>query len=85
MGSPDPLRHNGTNLHLTGQGEEGASFRSYALVTHVVGGMPAALPGGVVTGTVREDEGGLRLAELAMVLDTQDSIAHAERVGGGAA
>jgi hypothetical protein len=55
------------------------------LVTHVVGGMPAALPGGVVTGTVRAEAGVLRLAELAMVLDTQDSITHAERVGGGAA
>jgi hypothetical protein len=84
MGSPDPLRHNGTNLHLVEHGEDTASFRSYALVTHVVGGMPAPLPGGVVTGTVRSDGGVLRIAELGMVLDTLDSITHAERQDGAA-
>lgn len=82
MGSPDPLRHSGTNLHLVEAGGDEATFRSYAVVTHVVGGMPSPLPGGVVSGTVREEGGELRIAQLSMVLDTLESIAHSERVAG---
>ena len=42
-------------------------------LTCIVQGMPAPLPGGVVTGSVRRDEGELRISALHVVLDTTDS------------
>src|SRR3954447_10411026 len=69
MGSPSPLRHNGSNIHVTRQGDDQADFASYILVTHMVGGSPTPLPSGVVTGTVRLEDGELRIAALKVVLD----------------
>jgi hypothetical protein len=73
--SPYPLRHHGTNAHIVQQGGDGATFASYIHVTHVVDEMPAGIPGGIVTGAVREEGGRLRIAELHVVLDTQTSQA----------
>jgi SnoaL-like domain len=79
MGSPSPLRHNSSNIHLTRQDDDEADFASYILATHNVGGFPSPLPSGVVTGTVRSEGGALRISQLTVVLDTQDSVALSER------
>ena len=62
MASPYPLRHNGTNIHLTRRGESDADFASYLFVTQNVGLMPSPLPGGRVTGSVRLEDRELRIA-----------------------
>jgi hypothetical protein len=79
MGSPYPLRHHGTNIHVTRQGTDDADFASYIFVTQTVDMFPAPIPGGIVTGTVRREDGQLRLARLNVVLDTEDSTVLAER------
>jgi hypothetical protein len=81
MGSPSPLRHNSSNIHLTRQDGDEADFASYILVTHNVAGFPTPLPSGVVTGTVRPEDGVLRIARMTVVLDTQDSVPLSERTG----
>lgn len=71
--SPYPLRHNGTNVHLTAVRDGEADFRSYLFVTHVVAGAVANLSSGLCLGTVREEDGGLKLGALRVVLDFTDS------------
>jgi hypothetical protein len=78
LASPYPLRHHGSNLHITDNGDREASFASYIDVTHVVEEMPALIPGGIVRGVVRADPDRLRLAELHVVLDTMTSRSLAE-------
>ncbi len=78
--SPYPLRHNGTNVHLTERGEQGASFRSYIFVTHVAAGAVAPLASGLCLGTVRHEDGSLRLADLRVVLDFTDSRVFSEAI-----
>ena len=68
--SPYPLRHNGTNIHLSG---DDGSFRSYIFVTQIVGGTVANVSSGLCLGKVREEDGQLRLAEMHVVLDFTDS------------
>jgi hypothetical protein len=79
LGSPYPLRHNGENVHLTSRSETEAAFRSYIWVTHIVGGSPAPLSTAIVDGRVALEDGELRIAELNVVLDTEDSTVLAER------
>ena len=38
--SPYPLRHNGTNVHITEQRGDEARFSSYIFVSQIVGGGP---------------------------------------------
>ena len=71
--SPYPLRHNGTNAHIVEQLGNEATFASYIHVTQVENESPAGIPGGVVRGRVRQEPGGLRIAELGVVLDTMNS------------
>jgi SnoaL-like protein len=71
--SPYPLRHHGTNVHIVEQSDEEATFASYIHVTQIVNELPASIPGGIVRGTVRRDRGELRIAEMAVVLDTMTS------------
>ena len=71
--SPYPLRHNGTNVHVTSVDGESASFRSYLFVTHVVGGAVANLSSGQCLGRARYEDGRVRLAELHVILDFTDS------------
>ena len=71
--SPYPLRHNATNVHLTTSSPPEAGFRSYLFVTQVVGGGVSNLASGRCVGTVREEDGALRLTELRVVLDFTDS------------
>jgi hypothetical protein len=81
--SPYPLRHNATNVHVTGRRDGEADFASYLFVTQIVGGSVANLSTGTVTGTIREEDGAHRLAALHVVLDTQDSEVFAARVTAG--
>jgi hypothetical protein len=71
--SPYPLRHNGTNVHLTSAVGAEATFRSYLFVTHVVGGAVANLSSGLCLGSVREEDGRVKLAELRVILDFTSS------------
>ena len=71
--SPYPLRHNGLNVHVTRNDGGEADFRSYLFVTQIVGGAVANLSTGIVLGTVREEDGALRIADLRVILDTTDS------------
>jgi hypothetical protein len=71
--SPYPLRHHGTNVHLSRTTADGAEFRSYLFVTQIVGGAVTNLSTGIVVGTVREEDGALRIADLRVILDTIDS------------
>lgn len=71
--SPYPLRHNGTNVHITESRANAVDFRSYIFVTHVVGGAVGNLSSGLCLGTVREDGGSPRFADLRVVLDFTDS------------
>ena len=78
LNSPYPLRHNGANVHFTGDREGDAPFAMYVDVTHVVDQMPASIPGGVVRGKVRQLSEGLRICEFGMVLDTMTSQTFSE-------
>ncbi len=71
--SPYPLRHNGTNIHLTRSDDSQADFRSYLFVTHIVDGGVSNLSSGLCLGTVRADGGAVRIADLRVVLDFTDS------------
>jgi SnoaL-like domain len=73
LDSPYPLRHNGTNVHLTGTDGEDALFASYIFVTQIVDGLVSNLSTGVVTGSVRQDGGVPKLASLNVILDTEPS------------
>jgi hypothetical protein len=71
--SPYPLRHNGTNIHVTDANDTEAEFRSYIFVTQIVEHAVSNLSSALVLGRARMENGKLRLAELRVVLDTADS------------
>jgi hypothetical protein len=71
--SPYPLRHHGTNVHIHEDRGNEATFASYIHVTQVMNESPAPIPGGIVTGTVRDENGALRIAAMHVVLDTMTS------------
>ncbi len=73
LNSPYPLRHNGANVHFTGDRDGDAPFAMYVDVTHIVDEMPASLPGGIVRGRVRQEGDRLRICELGIVLDAMSS------------
>ncbi len=73
LDSPSPLRHNGTNVHLTGTRGGDLVFTSYIFVTQIVEGQVSNLSTGIVTGSVRNDGGTLKLSSLHVVLDTESS------------
>lgn len=67
--SPYPLRHNGTNVHLTARRDGEVDFRSYLFVTQIVDGAVSNLSTGICLGTAREEDGVLQLAALRVILD----------------
>jgi hypothetical protein len=71
--SPYPLRHHGTNVHIVDQRGDVATFASYIHVTQVANETPVSIPGGIVRGSVRNENGELRISELFVVLDTMTS------------
>jgi hypothetical protein len=75
LDSPYPLRHHLTNFHLVTLDGDEARFRHYLSVTQVKDVFPTAVPGGVIEGAVRRQPGGgLAISDLALVLDTMDSV-----------
>ena len=78
VNSPYPLRHNGTNVHITGQHGDEASFSSYIFVSQIAGGV-SPLSTAIVNGRVRREGDVLLLAELEVVLDTMESKVFSER------
>ncbi len=78
MNSPYPLRHNASNVHVVDERNDEATFASYIFVTQIVEGV-APLSTGIVTGTVRSEPDGLRIAELNVVLDTMASVVFSQR------
>lgn len=79
-GSPYPLRHNGTNVHLTATRPGEADFRSYIFVTHIVDMAVTNLSSGLVVGTVRHEDGRARFADMRVVLDFTTSVPFTEAV-----
>jgi hypothetical protein len=77
--SPHPLRHNGENIHVRDATDTTAEFRSYIWVTQIVGGSPSPLSTAIVHGSVVVEDGTLRIADLNVVLDTEDSTVLAEK------
>ena len=57
-GSPYPLRHNATNVHLVEHRGSEASFVSYIFVTHITEAGVTNLSSGHCTGAVRNDDDG---------------------------
>lgn len=77
--SPYPLRHNGTNIHITGRSGDEVTFDSYIFVTQIVAGAVSNLSTGHCHGTVRMEGGAARIAAMHVVLDTMDSEVFATR------
>jgi SnoaL-like domain len=73
LDSPSPLRHNGTNVHITGTEDGDDMFSSYIFVTQILEGQVSNLSTGIVTGSVRLSEGQLKISSLHVVLDTESS------------
>lgn len=71
--SPYPLRHNGTNVHITGCRGGVVDFRSYLFVTQIVGGAVTNLASGQCVGAVRIEDGKARIADLRVILDFTNS------------
>ena len=78
INSPYPLRHNASNVHVVDDRGDEATFASYIFVTQIIEGV-APLSTGIVTGTVRSEPDGLRIAELNVVLDTMASVVFSQR------
>ena len=76
--SPYPLRHNAANVHVVEDRGDEATFSSYIFVTQIIEGV-APLSTAIVTGTVRSESDGLRIAELHVVLDTMKSVVFGQR------
>jgi hypothetical protein len=71
--SPYPLRHNGTNVHVTSTSGGEAGYRSYLFVTNIVEGVVTNTATGLCLGTVREEDGTLKIAEMRVILDCTNS------------
>jgi hypothetical protein len=78
--SPFPLRHNGTNIHVTRATGDEAGFASYIFVSHIMAGKVSPLSTGRFTGTVRREHERLVFAVLTVTLDTADSVTLAEHM-----
>jgi hypothetical protein len=79
LGSPHPLRHGGENVHLMNPAESTSDFRSYIRVSQIISGSPSHLSTAIVHGSVTMEDGVLKIADLNVVLDTEDSTVLAEK------
>lgn len=77
LASPYPLRHQVTNFHLVGDepadAETPVPFRSTLLVTKVGESGLVLMSSAIVSGSVRTEDGALRLDALEVVLDKTPS------------
>lgn len=72
--SPYPLRHHATNVHRTGTDGEVTCARFYIFVNQTANFVPFAVSSGVVDVGVRRGTNGLEFTEMAVVLDTANSV-----------
>jgi len=77
--SPYPLRHHGSNFHVTARSGDSVDFRSYIFVTQVESVVPVGVSSAVVEGTIRREGGELRLSRMELVLDMTTSVAFKDR------
>jgi len=73
QGSPSPLRHGGENIHISAERGDEVEFRSYIRVSQIVDGSPSNLSTAIVEGTMRREDGQLRISAMTVILDTADS------------
>ena len=71
--SPHPLRHGAENVHVLNATDTRAEFRSYIRVSQIVEGKVSHLSTAIVHGSVAIEDGALGIADLNVVLDTEDS------------
>ncbi|MCU1375889.1 MAG: hypothetical protein JWO68_3175 [Actinomycetia bacterium] len=69
-GSPTPLRHHATNVHVVAERADEVDLRSYLLVNQLEDRRPSMLSSGVVHATVRSVGGELLISRLEVVLDS---------------
>jgi hypothetical protein len=81
LDSPYPLRHNGTNVHLTGTSGDDVLFASYLYVTQVESVLPVGVSSAIVTGSVRRVDGVVQLASMEVTLDMTTSVLFREARG----
>ena len=80
--SPYPLRHHGTNVHLTarrGGAAAEADFASYIHVTHNTEAGVTNLSSAIVNGTMRRVGDAVLISALEVVLDTRQSVLFSQR------
>jgi hypothetical protein len=75
------LRHGGENIHVLDATDATAAFRSYIRVSQIVGGQVSNLSTGIVHGSVAIEDGVLKISDLNVVLDTEDSTVLATKEG----
>lgn len=68
-GSPYPLRHHASNIHVTADRGDEVDVHTYLFVTDIVDAKPSPLSSGIVEFTIRDTPDGLRVAALHIVLD----------------
>ena len=69
-GSPTPLRHHATNVHVVAERDDEIDLVSYLLVNQMEERRPSMLSSGVVRTTIRSVDGSLLLSRLEVVLDS---------------
>ncbi len=77
--SPEPLRHGAENVHVLNATATTADYRSYIRVSQIVEGQVSNLSTAIVHGSVAIEDGALKIADLNVVLDTEDSTVLAEK------
>jgi hypothetical protein len=69
-GSPTPLRHHATNVHVVADRGDEVDLRSYLLVNQIEDRRPSLLSSGIVHTTVRRVGDDLLISRLEVVLDS---------------
>lgn len=71
--TPLPIRHICTNVHITASAPHQADFRCYVMVVQVLNSQASPISIGRCRGSVRSEEGVLRIAAIDLVFDVTDS------------
>jgi hypothetical protein len=69
-GSPTPLRHHATNVHVVAERDDEVDLCSYLWVNQIVDMKPSPLSSGIARATFRQVDGELLLSRLEVVLDS---------------
>jgi SnoaL-like domain len=72
-GSPYPLRHNATNIHVVAERGDELTLDSYLFVTQIVERKPSPLSSGIVHWVLVLTKSGYRVREKHVVLDSIES------------